>query len=265
MVPAGWPGPADAGPGARLGRRARGRAEAPSMAPQPLLDVLSRIPGLPLRGSPLVLSLAKPTPCARHPSRLPSKGTGTGSPLRDIAASCEAARAQRCCEATSQRLSPSARAGVVAVRRGWLATDGQPRPVTTRTSCQADPGAQPLRRGPARQGRRGSREIPRSRCHPWRSRIAIEPSPARTSCPGVRHAATRHWRVGRISPSLWFLSLGKQRKEPAPGEIIDSKRIAAKVRNPDATADPRAFDESSRQEVRAPNLAALQAGGLPHA
>ncbi len=38
------------------------------MAPQPLLDVLSR------------------TPCAHHPTRPPAKGTGTGSLLRSIAA-----------------------------------------------------------------------------------------------------------------------------------------------------------------------------------
>ena len=48
---------------------------------------------------------------------------------------------------------PCTRAGVAPARRGWLAMDGQPRPVTTRTSCQADPehrryaGARPVRAG----------------------------------------------------------------------------------------------------------------------
>ena len=83
------------------------------------------------------------------------------------------------------------------------------------------PRAQALRRGPARQGRRGC---------------------------GM--------------PSLWFLSLGKQRKEPAPGEIIRPELLASQVRNPSACGE---WVSQLRRLLRATKQSVLPHGGLHHA
>ncbi len=97
----------------------------------------------PWRRSPCSTSCLAPH-CARHPIRPPAKGTGTGSLLRSIAAMSRSDEPYGI---------PCTRAGVAPARRGWLAMDGQPRPVTTGTSCQADPehkryvGARPARAG----------------------------------------------------------------------------------------------------------------------
>ena len=98
---------------------------------------------LPWRLSPCSTSCLAPH-SARRPFRPPAKGTRTGSLLRSIAAMSRSDEPYGV---------PSIRAGVAPAHRGWLAMDGQPRPVTTGTSCQADPehrryvGARPDRAG----------------------------------------------------------------------------------------------------------------------
>ena len=164
MVPAGWPAAAsprqvpvsDAVLGARANR--------PSLAWSPSLDFLSR------------------DPCARHPSRPPSKGTDrSGSPLRGIAATSGGVFAQ-CREATSRCFLPLGGAAAGGARRGGSA----------RTADPAVTGQDvPSRR-------------PRARRQP----------------PGLRTAAGGPERHLGVS-SLWFLSLDKQRKKPAPSSASD--------------------------------------------
>ena len=86
--------------------------------------------------------------CACHPWRYVSENrTPARTSLSGRSSRCDLPLANR------SRLPPCTRAGVAPARRGWLAMDGQPRPVTTGTSCQADPehrrcaGARPARAG----------------------------------------------------------------------------------------------------------------------
>ncbi len=154
-----------AAPGARIGRRARGRAEAPSMAPQPLLDVLSRTP---LR--------APPVPATRQGHKY---WLAAAQHRRDVA------KRRAVWSPLHPRRSSACAQGVA----------GHGRPAKAchdRDVVSGRPRAQALRRGPARQGRRGC---------------------------GV--------------PSLWFLSLGKQRKEPAPGRVTNPEHRPSQVRNPE--------------------------------
>ena len=168
----GWPGAAVAAPGARIGRRARGTRRHDV----PVVTALARRPvSHPLR--------APPAPATRQ---------GHGDWLaaaRHRRVGCDVAERRAVWNPLHPRRSSACAQGVA----------GHGRPAKAchdRDVVSGRPRAQALRRGPARQGRRGC---------------------------GV--------------PSLWFLSLGKQRKGPAPGRVIRPKLSASKVRNPSEGGD----------------------------
>ena len=227
----GWPGPAYADPGARIECRARGRAEAPSMAPQPLLDVLSR------------------TPCARHPIRPPAKGTRTGSLLGSIAA-----------------CSTGADVGAIA-RHPWRNVSESRTPARTSMSgrssrCDFPLASQslltplhPRRSSACAQGVAG---------HGWPAKACHDTDvvSGRPRAQALRRGPARQGRRGCGVPSLWFLSLGKQRKEPAPGEIIRPELLASQVRNPSACGE---WVSQLRRLLRATKQSVLPHGGLHHA
>ena len=133
------------------------------MAPQPLLDVLSRTP---LR--------APPNPATRQ---------GHGDWLAAAQHRSNVAKRRAVWNPLHPRRSSACAQG--------MAGHGRPAKACHDTDVVSGrPRAQALRRAPAQKGRRGC---------------------------GV--------------PSLWFLSLGKQRKEPAPFAEISTKRFESWVRN----------------------------------